>query len=312
MTITEALQYVKQFRCYVKSRSRGIPLTFNLCSMETILKLCNVQLNSEDICLVFVPVTSHTVTTCVTHFEMLRELQFKVNQMHVDFNTHDDYISDTIITTINNIHEANENAVRQFKNNFKNWIVSYRSNTQCDFDMNVSVSSVIDELLDQLQNEIHKYIIHKNNITRILDTMQRGVTYVGKHQTLDLTVNDNVYVLHVNEHYTSDNDDTCLDILTRYLLRLQYTYDNTSNVTCIYHDCSTITSNYELIKLYMSGEEVHKISKESAVAFDNNLVKVGECETVVEQKDGVLLTIKCPKCLCSTEDQSNTQIDTLT
>ena len=128
--------------------------------------------------------------------------------------------------------------------------------------------------------------------------------YYRKEKQMDL-------ILHVNE-YNSSDDDTCLDTLTQYLSRLQYTYDNTSNVTCIYHDCSTITSNYELIKLYMSGEEVHKISKESAVAFDNNLVKVGECETVVEQKDGVLLTIKCPKCLCSTEDHFNTQIDTLT
>ena len=52
------------------------------------------------------------------------------------------------------------------------------------------------------------------------DIKHRGILYIGRDETLDLTVNDIVYVLHVA---SQTNDKSCLDKLKRYFLRFHHT-----------------------------------------------------------------------------------------
>ena len=64
----------------------------------------------------------------------------------------------------------------------------------------------------------------------------------------------------------------------------------------------------QLIK-YKSGKQVCEIVEDTILAFDKNLVKVGRTEPTNRQKDGVLLTIKCPNCCWMNADTSNDAVE---
>ena len=141
-TFKNTAEFVKCFSFFVKSvnESRGIPLTFHLYPIKSIIKMCN-----NNIAVIhFQSLLPTTVNKCVSYLENLHETQLKINKMYEYITKHSNYISNAEIVAIIDFHEDHIKCVKEFKNVLMKCVVEVRSTKLSNADIHSLIDCSIE------------------------------------------------------------------------------------------------------------------------------------------------------------------------